>query len=139
MLSYNDLTDESDKSALNTFAGYEKNHESPPFSINNAKDVTVNLIDVSTAVKNPKYHDGPSKAEIWLRKFMKAHNVDYVKDSYLEGIEFTQDKATDVSLKQQLWFLKLQGATQSLIQQSLTLYAKVLKERSSNFERKMIP
>ena len=30
---------------------------------------------------------------------MKAYNVDYVKDSYLEGIELIQDEVTDVSLK----------------------------------------
>ena len=70
---------------------------------------------------------------------MKAHNVDYVKDSYLEGIQFTQNETTDVSLKHRLWILKLQGATQQHIQQSLALHRKVLKDGSSNFERNAIP
>ena len=65
---------------------------------------------------------------------MKAHNVGYVKDSYLEGINFTQDVPTDVSLKHRLWILKLNGATQKQIQQNLALRRKVLKEWSSNFK-----
>ena len=56
-MSYNDLTDEYVKSVLKTFAGYEPNNESRPFSIKDAKDVTANLINVSTAVQNPKHHD----------------------------------------------------------------------------------
>ena len=53
---------------------------------------------------------------------MKDHNVDYVKDSYLEGIRLTQDETTDVSLKHCLKFLKSQGAAQQQTQQSLVLH-----------------
>ena len=73
---------------LNTFAGYEPDHENPPFSISDENDGTKSLIYVSNAVEDPKYHDNPSKPVIWLRRFMKAHSVDYVKDSYLERIQF---------------------------------------------------
>ena len=69
---------------------------------------------------------------------MKAHNVDYGKDSYLEGIHFMQDETSDVSLKNRLWLLKLQEATQQQIQKSLALHRKALKEWSSNFERNTI-
>ena len=138
-LSYKDMTDESVKPVLNTFSRYEPNHESSPFSIKDAKDVTEDLISVTAAIQDPKYHVNPNKPVIWLRRFMKAHNVDYVKDSYLEGIHFTQDETTDVSLKHLLWFLKLQGATQQQIQKSLAQHRKVLKEGSSNFERNKIP
>ena len=86
ILSYEDLTNESVKPVFNTFTGYESNHESPPFSINDAKNVTSNLINVSTAVQNPKYHDNPNKSVIWLRRFMKAQNADSFKDSSIEGI-----------------------------------------------------
>ena len=79
ILSFNDLTDESVKPELNTFARYESNYESPKFSINDAKNVAANLINDSTAAQNPKYHDNPNKLVIWLRGFMKVHNVDYVK------------------------------------------------------------
>ena len=41
---------------------------------------------------------------------MKAYNIDYVKESYLEGIHFTEDETADVLLKKRLLFLKLQGA-----------------------------
>ena len=51
-------------------------------------------------------------------KIMKVHNGDYVKDPYLEGIDFTQDETTDVSMKHRLWFLKLQDATHLQIQKS---------------------
>ena len=81
MLNYNNLTDESVKSVLKTFAGYELNHKSTIFSVNKANDVTTNLTNVSTIVQNPLYHDNSNKPVIWLRRFMKAHNVDYVKDS----------------------------------------------------------
>ena len=70
---------------------------------------------------------------------MKAHNVDYVTESYLEGLQFMQNEATDVSLKYTIWFLKLKSATQRQNQQSLVLHCKVLKEGSSNFERNPIP
>ena len=93
------MTDESFKPVLITLAGYEPNHNSPPFSINNAKDVTANSISVTAAIQDPKFHVNPNKPVIWLRRFMKAHNLDYVKDSYLEIIRFTQDETTDVSLK----------------------------------------
>ena len=139
ILSYKDVTDESVKPVLNTSARYEPNDESPSFSINNAKDVKANLISVTAAIHDPKYHVNPNKAVIWLRRFMKALNVDYVKDSYLEGIQFPKDETTDVSLKYRLWFLKLQGPAQQQIQQSLTLHRKVLKKGSSNFERNITP
>ena len=32
--------------------------------------------------------------EIWLRRFMKEHNVDSVRDPYLEGLQFTKEEAT---------------------------------------------
>ena len=80
ILSYKNMTDESVKHVLNTFAGYEPNHDVPPFSINDAKDLIANLISVIAAIQDLKYHVNPSKPVIWLRIFMKAHNVDYVKD-----------------------------------------------------------
>ena len=63
ILSYNNLADESDKLVLNTFARYNLSHESPPFSIDDLKDVTINLINVSTAVQSPKYNDCPNKSD----------------------------------------------------------------------------
>ena len=98
ILSYNNQADESVKPVLNTLAGYESNHESSPFSTNDVKDVTNNFINVFTAMQNLKYHDCPYKPVIWLRMFMKTHNVDYVNDSY-PGVHFSQDNATDTSLK----------------------------------------
>ena len=69
---------------------------------------------------------------------MKEHNIDYVNDSYIEGLQLTEDEATDVSLKHRLWFLKLQGVTQAQTQQSLALLRKIMKEGSSNFKRNTI-
>ena len=59
ILSYKDMTDESVKPLLNTFAGYEPDHESPLFSINNAKDVTASLISDTASIQDPKYHVNP--------------------------------------------------------------------------------
>ena len=81
MLSFYDLTDESTKPVLNTFTGYEQNHESPAFSIKDAKNVTDNSINVPTNVYNFKHHENPNKPAVWLRR-IKAHNVYYVQDSY---------------------------------------------------------
>ena len=81
IMSCNYLTDESVKLVLNIFVRYEPNYESPPFSINDAKDVTAHLINVATVVQNPEYHENPSKQEMWLRRFMRVQKVDYVKDS----------------------------------------------------------
>ena len=132
ILSYKDMTDESVKPFLSTFARYESSHESPRFSINDSRDVTVSLISVSAAIQDSKYRVNLNKPVMWLRRYMKTHNVDYVKDWYLEGTYFTQDETTDVSLKQCLWFLKLQGETQKRIQKSSALYRKVLREGPSN-------
>ena len=65
ILSYKNMTDESVKLMLNTFAGYEPNHESPLFSINDARDVTANLISVTAAIQDPKYHLNSNKPAIW--------------------------------------------------------------------------
>ena len=72
------------------------NHEIPPLSINDAKDVIANLINISTAAQNPKYHENHNQPVIWLRRFMKAHNVNYVKELYQEELQFTQDEASDM-------------------------------------------
>ena len=61
ILSYNDLNDESFKSVIDTLARYKRNHEGPLFSINNAKDVTANLINVFNAVQDPEFHDKLNK------------------------------------------------------------------------------
>ena len=50
------MPDECVKPVLNTFAGYELNHERPSFSLNDAKDVTANFISVTTAIQDLKYH-----------------------------------------------------------------------------------
>ena len=115
ILGYKDVTDESVKPVLNTYAGNEPNRETPSFSINDAKDVKSYLISVSTYFQNPKYYNNTNKPVIWLRKFMKEHSADYVKDSYIEGIQFTQDEATDMPLKHRLRFLKLRVVTQAQI------------------------
>ena len=70
---------------LDTFAGYGQDYESPPFSTNNAKGVGVNLINVTTTIHNPKYHEDSNKPEILLHRFMKAHKFDCIPDSYKEG------------------------------------------------------
>ena len=80
------MTDECVKPVLNTFAGYEPYYVSPLFSTNDARDVTGNSISVTAAIQDPKNHINPNKPVIRLRRLMKVHNVDYVKESYLEGI-----------------------------------------------------
>ena len=42
ILSYKEMSDESVKPVLSTVAGYEPNHESPLFPMNDPKDVTPN-------------------------------------------------------------------------------------------------
>ena len=66
---------------------------------------------------------------------MKAHNVDYVKSSYSEGIHFMLDEMTDLSLKHSFRSLKLKGERHQRIQKSLALLSKVLKKWSSRFKR----
>ena len=139
ILSYNELTDEGVIPVLNIFATCESSHERSLFSISDAKDVTASLISVSSAVQNPKQHENSKNSVLCLRRFMKTYNVDHAEDSYQEGLQFTQDEATDVSLKQGIRFLEVQGSTQSQIQQSLALHRKVLKEDSYNIEHNMIP
>ena len=133
ILIYDEMTDESVKRVLNTLTECEHCHESPPFSIRDGKDVTASLISVTAGLQHPKYHVNPNKLVIWLRRFMKAHNIDYVKDSYPEGVHFTPEETTDVSLKHRLSFLGLRGETQQQIQQSLALRRKEAKRRIFKF------
>ena len=51
------MNDEIEKTVLNTLSRYDHNHESPPFCINDAKDVTESLILVTAALQDPKYHE----------------------------------------------------------------------------------
>ena len=106
-LSYEDMPGGRIKLVLNTIDGYEPSGESPPFSINSAKNVTDNLISTTAAIQDLKYHVTPNNSVILLRRFMKAYNIDYVNDSYLEGIHITHDETTDVSQKHRLLLLKL--------------------------------
>ena len=62
IMNYNDLNDESVKRVLNRFAGNEPSHERPPFPNNNAKEVIVCSINVSTAVRSPKHYENTNKA-----------------------------------------------------------------------------
>ena len=62
--SNKDMTELSVKSVLSTFATYEPNHESPPFSINDTKDVMASFISVIAAIQDPKYHVNPNKPVI---------------------------------------------------------------------------
>ena len=55
ILSYKNMDDEGVRPVLITFVGYETNHESLLFSINDAKDVTSSLISVIAAIQDPKY------------------------------------------------------------------------------------
>ena len=54
------MTDKSAKPVLNMLAGYERNHESPPFSSSDAKDFTASLISVTDAIQDTKYHVIPA-------------------------------------------------------------------------------
>ena len=63
--SYGGLKDESVKSVLNTFPGYEPSHESSTFYINDARDVAATLISVTAAIQDPKCHMSPSEPVRW--------------------------------------------------------------------------
>ena len=54
------MNDESVKLVSNAFAGFESNHEGHLFSINDARDVTANLISESAAIQDPKFHVSPN-------------------------------------------------------------------------------
>ena len=79
-MSYNDRKDKCVKPVLNTFVGYELSLENFQPSIDDAKDIKAESINVSTAVQNLKYHDRLNWPVMWLRRFMKAYTVDEVKD-----------------------------------------------------------
>ena len=63
ILNYYELDDKSVKSVLGTFSGYNPVHESAPFSVKDAKNVTANLINVSSDVLDNKYHDTPTNQQ----------------------------------------------------------------------------
>ena len=55
-LGYKSMTDVCVKLELNMLAGYEHNLESPPYSINDTRDVTAYLIRVTATLQDPKFH-----------------------------------------------------------------------------------
>ena len=64
ILSYKYMTNVCVKPVLKTFAEYEPKHESPPFSINDRRDVTATLIRVTDTIQDPKDHVNPNKPGI---------------------------------------------------------------------------
>ena len=50
IINYRYMIDESVKPLLNTFGGYEHNHQSPSFSINLAKDCKASLTSVTATI-----------------------------------------------------------------------------------------
>ena len=71
------------------------------------QDVTTNLLSNYANRQDLEYEMSPNKPEKWLSRFMNAENVHYSNVSYLEGIQSTQNEASDISLKHCLCFLKL--------------------------------
>ena len=107
ILWYVDETDESIKPVLNAFAGYEHNHKCPSFSTDDGKYVTANLINIASIIKDPRYNKNLNKPIIQLSRFIKAHGVDHVRNSYKECLQFTSDKACYDSFQHHLRLFKL--------------------------------
>ena len=74
-------------SVLNNIAFYEPNHKNPPFSVDDGKHVTTNMINLMRRIEDSEYCNNARKPIIWLRRIIKALGVEYVKDSYKEGIK----------------------------------------------------
>ena len=70
---------------------------------------------------------------------MKAHNIDYVKELYLEGIQFMQDKVTDVLLKNQTLASQITKRNTITDLAKLCTTPQILREGSSNFKCNTIP
>ena len=59
---------------------------------------------------------------------MRVRNVDYIKESYIEIIQFTQDEARDVYLTLDFISSNYNMEHNHRFRKSLILHAKVLKE-----------
>ena len=59
---------------------------------------------------------------------MRSHQADYVGESFQQGISLTQDEIESAQLMQNLWFIKLLGATQAQVQICLDTYREVMQD-----------
>ena len=76
MLCYGALSYESVKTALTTLDGYERSHESSSSAINDAEDVSANIVSVFTAVKSKEIQNS-SKISYMVMRTTNTTNVTY--------------------------------------------------------------
>ena len=67
---------------LETYSKAKPSSIDPHISFDDAKDLTIYLLDVGTFVAGTKYHKNTHKTIMHLRRFMRSHKVDYVQDTF---------------------------------------------------------
>ena len=80
--SYKALTsdDEVDEKVINILGPFSENSpdpSSPPISITDVKDFTIDMFGVEDLIDNVDYHHHLHKTVMLLHRFMTAHHVDF--------------------------------------------------------------
>ena len=50
------------------------------------------MLGVEDLIENEDYHHHPHKPIMYLHRFMKAHQVDFVGKTFQEGIKYSEDE-----------------------------------------------
>ena len=117
--------DEADERIFPILETYSKAKPRPidrPISIDDAKDLTIDLLDVDTLVADTKYHKNTHKTIMLLRRFMHSHKVDYAQDTFKEGLNLTAEEKNNNKLLHQIWLIRILGGNRLHVQQALTIY-----------------
>ena len=79
----------------------------PPITINDAKDLTFDILNMNSLVLDIKYHVEIYKTIMNLCRCMLSHKVDYVRETFEEGLQMKNEEENSNTHLHHLWFIKM--------------------------------
>ena len=117
---------------LKLYVEHEPNPANPPITLNDAKGLMTNIINVQLLVEDKSYHIPTHQPLMSLRKFMRTHEVDCAGESFKQGLLLSEEELDYIQLMHHLWFVKILGVTQAQVQMCLEMN----REKMRDFRRK---
>ena len=99
--------------SLKAFTEHKPKEAIPQITINDVQETLSDMLNPDRLVKDRLLHVPSNKPTIYLRKFVHSHEIDYVRDSFKEGIQFAPEEFNSNLPMYKLWFMKCLGATRT--------------------------
>ena len=99
------VEDEIDKKViilLKLHAKHEPNPANPPITLNDAKDLMTNIMNVQRLIEDKSYHIPTHQPLMPLRKFMQFRGVDYAGESFKQVLLLSQEELDYIQLMHHL-------------------------------------